>query len=269
MRRFFEAICEIFFPPACISCGELVYMDYPAKSPAFCEECAPIWERAKARQCRRCFREYAKCRCVPPLMKKGGVTALLKLVPWGSAAFSGVPEKVILGIKRLPYERTFSFLARELAPELTAYVREANGRLFAEGKTPPETVVSFLPRRKNTVLYLGFDQAREIARKLADEAQVIFSPLLKRKRDGLAQKTLTQEERMLNMQCAFALVGDPRGKRVVLLDDVVTTGASMAAAARLLLQAGAVEVVAACAALTEKKETRRFAVVGRRRQVRS
>ncbi len=269
MRRFAEAICDIFFPPTCISCGELVYMDYPEKSPAFCEECAPHWKRAYGRQCQHCFHALPKCRCVPPLMKKSGITAMLKLVPWGNSVFSGVPENVIFGIKTLPRARTFSFLARELAPELVAYVRETNVKLAARGSAVPETVVSFLPRRKNAVLHLGFDQAREIARELAREAGFAFSPLLKRKRDGLAQKTLTQAERIENMKHALAAVGDIRGKRVVLVDDIVTTGASMSAAARLLLEAGALEVVAVCAAFTEKKEKRRFTVVSRRRQGRS
>ena len=269
MRRFAEAICDIFFPPSCISCGELVYMDYPEKSPALCEECAPHWRRARTRQCQRCFHTLSKCRCVPPLMKKSGIGAMLKLVPWGSNAFSDIPERAILGIKTVPRGRTFSFFARELAPELTALVRETNVKLAGRGNAVPETVVSFLPRRKNTVLRFGFDQAREIAKELARETDLAFLPLLKRKRDGLAQKTLTQAERIDNMKQALAVVGDPSGKRVVLVDDIVTTGASMAAAATLLLAAGASEVVAVSVAVTEKKEKRHFTVVSRRKQRRS
>ena len=269
MRRFAEAICDIFFPPRCISCGEIVPMDYPKKSPAFCEECEPFWKRARGRQCQRCFHALSKCRCVPPLMKKSGITAMLKLVPWGSDAFSGVPERAILGIKTEPRGRTFSFFASELAPELGALVRETDAKLAARGGAANETVVSFLPRRKNTVLRLGFDQAREIAKELARETGLAFSPMLQRKRDGLAQKTLTQGERIENMSQALAVVGDCRGKRVVLVDDIVTTGASMAAAAALLFAAGACEVVAVCVASTEKKQGRRFAVVSRRQQRRS
>ena len=269
MRRFAEAICDIFFPPTCISCGEVVPMDYPEKSPAFCEDCAPFWERAASRQCRQCFREISKCRCMPTLMKKSGVAAMLKLVPWGNSSFSGVPESVIYGIKKQARVRTFSFLGSGLAAELSAYVREADAKREARGAAGLETRITFLPRRRNAVLYLGFDQAREIAKELASESGIAFSTLLKRKRDGLAQKTLTQAERAQNMQHALAAVGDCRDKRVVLVDDIVTTGASMAAAAELLLRAGAAEVVAACAAFTEKKEGRRFAVVSRRRQRRS
>ena len=55
------------------------------------------------------------------------------------------------------------------------------------------------------------------------------------------------------MKGAFALTGDVRGCRVILVDDVVTTGVGMAEAIKVLKKGGAAEVVPVCVAVTVKK----------------
>jgi competence protein ComFC len=123
-----------------------------------------------------------------------------------------------------------------------------------EQKVPiSHTVIGFLPRSREKVRRYGFDQARELAKALAERTELPFSCVLRRVRDGVPQKTLGVRKRQENLRGAFELREDVRGKRVILVDDLVTTGAGMAEAARVLRRGGAVDVLAVSVAVTPKR----------------
>jgi ComF family protein len=100
----------------------------------------------------------------------------------------------------------------------------------------------------------GFNQALEIAKHLlkdysgpsAPRARLLAHHLL-RTRDTPAQVGLTREQRLRNMQHAFAiepsLASHIHNARVVLVDDVTTTTATLSAAAAALKAAGTSQVV--------------------------
>lgn len=99
----------------------------------------------------------------------------------------------------------------------------------------------------------GFNQADLLARAL--EPRKVRRDVLLRIRDTGAQHALPRNERLRNVQGAFAL--EPAqyafvaGKRLVLVDDVMTTGASLHAAASALRAAGALHITALVFARTE------------------
>ena len=99
----------------------------------------------------------------------------------------------------------------------------------------------------------GFNQSLVLARALSEPKT--RGQWLLRVRDTPAQSSLPREERLRNVQHAFAL--DPRwqpqiaGRRVVLVDDVMTTGASLWACARILRLAAAAHIAALVFARTE------------------
>lgn len=104
----------------------------------------------------------------------------------------------------------------------------------------------------------GFNQAWELTKALRRQAQgqggVTMSQALVRLRETPDQHSLPREQRLRNLQGAFA--PDPRaaaawrGGHVLLVDDVRTTGATLQAAAECLLDSGARRVSALVLART-------------------
>lgn len=101
-----------------------------------------------------------------------------------------------------------------------------------------------VPIHKKKYQTRGYNQAEVLANELAKELKIpVLSKFLIRSKETLAQKELTQEQRILNLMDGFT-VPKPisKLKRVILIDDIYTTGATMEACTRKLLEAGIKEV---------------------------
>jgi len=85
--------------------------------------------------------------------------------------------------------------------------------------------------------YRGFNQAELLSSKLERVA-----PLLKRRRATMPQAGLTVEQRLFNLRDAFQVIGDVKGKSILLVDDVLTSGQTAVVCAETLKSAGATEV---------------------------
>lgn len=91
----------------------------------------------------------------------------------------------------------------------------------------------------------GFNQATEIARRLAQPLRIEWLPAAcDRTRDTPPQAGLDLKARHRNLRGAFACSVDLSGRRVALIDDVMTSGASLDALAQAVKRAGAAEVQA-------------------------
>jgi ComF family protein len=88
----------------------------------------------------------------------------------------------------------------------------------------------------------GFNQAGEIAARVAAATTLPLAAPLERIPGGLPQAELPWSARRSNVRGAFAVSGEVRGRRIALVDDVMTTGATLAEASRALVRAGAAHV---------------------------
>jgi ComF family protein len=88
----------------------------------------------------------------------------------------------------------------------------------------------------------GFNQAQQIAARIAGHLRLPHVRALARVRPGPPQAALTWPQRAANVRGAFAVERDVRGRRIALVDDVMTTGATLAEAAGTLVRAGAARV---------------------------
>ena len=128
--------------------------------------------------------------------------------------------------------------------ELAGALADALGRAVATADERAPDWVLPVPLSRERLRERGFNQAWEIARRVARRRGWRASAhLLQRVRDTAHQIGMTREERARNLRDAFWV--DDRfgrrlaGRRVALVDDVLTTGATAQAAALALRRSGA------------------------------
>lgn len=242
---------RLLFPSRCVACEELEEPLADERYTVLCPACNALYERALRTGCSDCGLPIYDCMCVPPLLRKAGISAHVKAAPYGTDARLRVPSRVVLCMKEHNRGDLFAFAARELSSGVQNALARSDGSFLANGEAVPETVVTFVPRNRHVVRRVGFDQSAYLSKALAREAGLTFRRLLVRDRRTKEQKKQTAKARQENLKNAFRACGGA-GLRVLLVDDVVTTGASMAAAARELYRAGAREVIAVSFSYTLK-----------------
>ncbi len=105
----------------------------------------------------------------------------------------------------------------------------------------PDRVVA-LPLAPARQRERGFNQAREIATRVACQLDLPLVAALRRTSAGPAQASLRWADRAANVRGAFEAACEVRDARIAIVDDVMTTGATLADAARALTRAGAARV---------------------------
>ncbi len=133
--------------------------------------------------------------------------------------------------------------ALDLAPSLAGGLELA---WMAAGRPLPGVLLP-VPLSPARLRERGFNQAWEIARRLARRLRCDADPnALRRTRHTPQQSALRIERRASNVKDAFAVdpacVAALRGRTVTIVDDVMTTGATAAELARTLREAGAASV---------------------------
>ena len=135
--------------------------------------------------------------------------------------------------------RRFKFQSR---PDLIARFAPALAPLV-----PPDVdLVVPVPLHPTRLVQRGYNQSALLARPVAKARGLPFLPrALERVRDTPMQSTLDREERLANLERAFAArdFRRLRGRRVLLVDDVRTTGSTLRACAGALHEVGARHVV--------------------------
>jgi ComF family protein len=102
----------------------------------------------------------------------------------------------------------------------------------------------------------GFNQAELLAAPIARRYGLKQGTNLRRQRYTVAQASLTEAQRLKNLERSFCVkrAAEVSGKRILLIDDVFTTGTTLRTAAEALKAAGAAHV----SALTLARVDRRF-----------
>jgi ComF family protein len=134
-------------------------------------------------------------------------------------------------VRRLKYSRSTS-----LAAPMASMIAEAYDR---HGLSCSDVVVP-IPIHWSRRCTRGFNQAELLAQQIPSEA--VRPHLLWRLRPTRPQAGLSREERVRNLQGAFAASPMVEGLHVLLIDDVVTSGHTASVCAAELKSQGAKEV---------------------------
>lgn len=214
-------ILDLFYPPRCAVCHGLLHPGFPAVCPA-CESTLPRTYDGGLRT-GTCFSV-----CVSPLFYRDAVRdAVIDLKFHGKT--SGIPQ---FGI----------WMADCVRDNL-------------DGEYD---LVTWVPVSRKRLRSRGYDQAKLLARALAERLDAPLTKTLVKRVDNPAQSGIADPQaRAENVRGVYVSVGPEKiaGKRILLVDDVITTGSTLEAAASALRHAGAASVVCctlACAASLER-----------------
>lgn len=232
--RFGRAIAagiDLFLPPACLLCGQLLPPQTEPQS--LCTSCQKGMPASGKARCSRCAQSFTfassshlcgSCLQHPPCFT----------VVHAACAYQ---EQTKLAIHSLKYRNQIT-LARPLGRLLAKAFSESNGNI----KFTPDLVVP-VPLHASRMRTRGFNQALEIARPLARQLQApLDAMLLQRIRKTPQQQGLSAIERRKNLREAFALSSRATALKILLVDDVMTTGETVRECSRILQQGGASEV---------------------------
>lgn len=259
---------NLIFIPRCASCGErLSPLPKRAEGPTrgricFCKSCIGKWLSARAEACPVCANTSDKCNCTQNYFfnNQPEIPSLCFYRPESGDAQS----RAILSMKRrLDYE-TFDFMADELSERLSFTL----AKMKLNGK---DCIFTWIPRKKSSIAENGFDQARELTKRVARRNGAAAYPLLVRI-GGKEQKRLDSKDRAKNAKKSIGLnertdfiptksgadsVKDfLSGKTVIIIDDIMTSGATLRHACEILQSAGAKNTVVACLAKSVKKNSK-------------
>jgi ComF family protein len=213
-----QALLDLLFPPRCVICRS-------ADADWFCNSCRSEINRILPPLCDRCGRPLDKrvCSyCTTTPLQIDGIRAM--------AFFEGNLRKAIHAFKYGQRPELANILGRLASEYLSAHPLPAD--LI--------TAVPLHPERERS---RGYNQSRLLARIVGTQTNLsVWEDALTRVRATQSQVELNAEERIANVQGAFAADGRVAGKRILLIDDVCTTGATMDACSVALKERGAKSV---------------------------
>lgn len=157
--------------------------------------------------------------------------------------YRAIVRTVLIAFKQQGRTDVASALAAPLARAIDAAIEHGRSR---SGVGALE--LALVPTSASAWRRRGYDPVRLVTKRAGYRPRRVLRIV----RSGAAQKTLTREERALNLGGAFVARGDLSGRRFVIVDDILTSGATIAEATRALRAAGGEVVAGATIAFTPR-----------------
>ena len=217
---FLEALLALLFPPRCPACD--CYVEVRGGG-------CPAWLRAALRV----------RRLVLTSAQRGVLAA-----GWTLGVYEGALRDLVRGLKyqgRTEHLYAIDTFLRAAVPMLCRLLQEDGGARQLGARFDAAAAVPLHASREQQ---RGFNQTERIfAAWLAGEG-LSLERLLVRVKETRPQYGLSREERVRNLEGAFAPAAGAaiRGRRILLLDDIFTTGTTALHCAEVLRGAGAAQV---------------------------
>ena len=213
-------IIDLVYPKECVGCNkEGVWL---------CRRCRSKIIKIKTPYCPKCKRITKNGQFCSNCRKNISLTGII------ISAYYREPLKET--IHHYKYQGI-----RDLKNQLSDFIIDRLKNNLPRG----EKILVPIPLYKRKELERGFNQSREIAKKISSYFNIpLTENLLVRKKQTLPQINLRLKERSENIKDAFGLLPgrEIKGKTILLVDDVTTSGATLNEAAKVLRQAEAKEI---------------------------
>lgn len=209
-----ERIKCILFPPRCLACGKTL-----ARRTIFCDSCMPEMPFVEGNTCAICGIEMhpdfpspicGRCRNLKPKFSRN----------FPVLEHKGLGRRAVLN---------FKYGSEGTVPDAAILI----ARKIVEEGVIPEAVTN-VPDTKSASDEKDGSRTEALARYVAKYLGVKYEHMLKKTRETEKQKSLTAEQRKLNVRGAYSAVKSPEGESVLIIDDVFTTGATLNECAKVL-----------------------------------
>lgn len=154
----------------------------------------------------------------------------------------GEPMRLVLRFKR-----GAKYLYRTIAGEMLP---------LAEREFGDADALVYVPMTEKSERKRGYNQARLLARELAERLGKPCLDVVVKQKDTEQQKTLTRSERQTNLKGCFHVTDRAavKGKRILIIDDILTTGATSDEISEILKRAGARDTYLLTITSVQKKD---------------
>ncbi len=206
---------QIFFPPKCPTCGEIL------PTGQFC-----------CKACAKKFHEDIVKIYNLPIGKKSRIFTV-----FSAEYYENYYKK---------YIERFKFYGKTSYATQLAKLMYKNCKEHLEGFD----AITYVPMTKKAMAKRGYNQAELLAKDLAHMLDLPLVKVLDKIRDTYAQHTLGANERHKNIKNAYKVSIDISGQKILIVDDIITTGATLCECAKTMYKSGATLVVGVTSANT-------------------
>lgn len=218
-----EKMIRILFPRRCPVCQEIV-ADTTKMICSDCISCVKIIHEPCCQKCGKQLKDETKeyctdCQKMPKRFEQGVAFAV----------YSGAMRASLARVKYHNLRQDLDWFCQEAAKRYAAWVLGQQIQALV-----PVPIHS--SRRRGR----GYNQAEEIAKRLANVWHLpVLKNGLRRVKKTVAQKELNFQQRLHNLEQAFAFGSiSPEIQNVLLVDDIYTTGSTMQVCTQVLLRGG-------------------------------
>lgn len=222
-----DLLKNLLFPRRCPVCGEIV----EPVGELICTGCIQKLRPVRQPTCRRCGKEVISEQeeyCPDCMRHRRSFESGVALFHYNEAA-----RRSMAAVKYKNKREYLDFFASAMAYRYQRMVEFWHAEVLIPVPIHPS-------RRRRR----GFNQAEELAKRLSRLWGIpAENRFLLRNRKTAPQRDLNPQERLKNLQGAFAVDRSmPVPESVILVDDIYTTGSTMEACSRALKAAGVREV---------------------------
>lgn len=230
IKNAFKLISYVLFPKRCQLCGEVI--DICEK---LCIDCKSN-KRIDGEICNKCGFSKEDCLCKDNTPKSSYKCVVAPFY---------YSDGIVKSVHRLKFYG-FKELSLEMAKQMTVVIKKEYGDVDFD-------VLTFVPATKLKVWKRGYNQAELIANELSKQLNIPCEKVLVKIRETDTQRSLTANERRMNLYGAYDLRNgyDVTSKTILLVDDVKTTGSTLNECSQVLKGYGAKCVYTSTFAITK------------------